>query len=209
MISIFAFLDTLRLAKLIEGALATIGGFIVGYVLAIVLGWIFDKFLIKRRSPEFLHKVIRLIFGLAIAILVAVYFFGGGGGGGGTGENNSEGTSSQVQGQPDPSDPTVVPPSTLQPTDPAGLHVRITILGGNEVKDERFYQVDDDPTPHALPDIKSRILAKKEVSSGALILEVLFSRQFTLPQDHPAVTQLTSWARDRAGVTVTFPAEMP
>jgi hypothetical protein len=202
----------LRLEKLVEGLLATAGGFLVGYVLVAILGWLFDKRVIKRQSPEFLHRVCRLIGGITLAFLVAMYVFGGGGGdGGGIGEGTGNNKASPVNGTLDPKTPNadLLANATKSPGLAPEERLRITMLGGNDVKDMKFYLVEDDPTPRTLDEVKAAVLKRKESTMKSLGLEVRFTAQNTLAQDHPAVGRLTKWARESAGLSVSFPAEMP
>ncbi|MBL8864607.1 MAG: hypothetical protein JNK93_03510 [Planctomycetia bacterium] len=203
-----AFLNTLRLAKLIEGALATVGAFLVGYVLVALLGWLFDKYLLKRKSPELLHRVCRLLGGLILAILVAMMLFGGGGGSGdGTGDGAGTGTASPgPASNVESTDPKAVAAKVAPPVE---VRVRVLVLGGTDVKDQKFYVVDDDPAPLAFADAKSAIQRKKDATAKSVGLEIRFPVQNALPRDHPAIAQLARWAGEVAGLTVTFPAEAP
>ncbi|MBX3398049.1 MAG: hypothetical protein KF873_04860 [Gemmataceae bacterium] len=203
-----AFLNTLRLAKLIEGALATVGAFLVGYVLVALLGWLFDKYLLKRKSPELLHRVCRLLGGLILAILVAMMLFGGGGGSGdGTGDGAGTGTASPgPASNAESTDPKAVAAKVAPPVE---VRVRVLVLGGTDVKDQKFYVVDDDPAPLAFADAKSAIQRKKDATAKSVGLEIRFPVQNALPRDHPAIAQLARWAGEVAGLTVTFPAEAP
>lgn len=208
--TIFGFLNTLNLAKLIEGILATAGGFLVGYILAAIAGWLFDKYLLKRKSPEFLHKVCRLLGGLILAIIVALLVFGGGGGeGNGTGEGTGNGKASPANGTIDPSSTNDPKQISLKPLPPVEERIRITLLGGTDVKDQKFYLIDDETVPRSLAEAKAAIQKAKDATTKTLGLEIRFAAQNALPQDHPAVTQLARWARESAGLTVTFPAEAP
>lgn len=203
-----AFLNTLRLAKLIEGALATVGAFLVGYVLVTLLGWWFDKYLLKRKSPELLHRVCRLLGGLILAILVALMLFGGGGGSGdGTGDGAGAGKASPgPASDAESTDPKAVAAKVAPPVE---VRVRVLVLGGTDVKDQKFYVVDDDPAPLAFADARSAIQRKKDATAKSVGLEIRFPVQNALPRDHPAVAQLARWAGEVAGLTVSFPAEAP
>lgn len=198
-------------AKFVENGLAVAGGFLVGYVGVIVLGWAADKFLFKRPSPALLHRACRVLGGLIVALLVAMLLFGEGGGeGGGTGEGAGNGKSSPTTGTLDPATPNAEPqPKPVKPLPPAEERVRVTILGGTDVKDAKFYLVEDDAAPRTFAEVKAAVEKKKAATAKSLGLEIRFPPQNTLPQDHPAVAQLARWARDTAGLSVSFPAETP
>lgn len=210
---IFAFINTTRLAKLIEGTLATAGGFLLGYLLIAIIGWLIDKYLLKRKSPEFLHKVCRLIGGLIVAILVALMVFGGGGGeGDGMGDGAGNGKASPTQGTQGPIEPSPTTDSKAIPSNLASKveeRIRVTILGGSDVQNQKFYLLDDATDPLAFADLKSAIQKRKESTSKTLGIEIYFNSRNALPKDHPAVTQLVRWANDLAGLTVAFPVEAP
>jgi hypothetical protein len=202
-------LVAISLAKLIEGALATVGAFLVGYVLAAIFGWWFDKYVIKRSSPDLLHRIGRILGGLILAILVAMMLFGGGGGSGdGTGEGSGSGRASPAGGTPDSeaNDPKAIAAKTNPQVE---VRVRVLVLGGTDVKDQKFYLVDDDPAPLAFADAKTAIQRKKDTTAKSVGLEIRFPVQNALPRDHPAVVRLANWASETAGLTVSFPAEAP
>lgn len=206
---IVAFVNTLNLAKLIEGILATAGGFLIGYVLVAVFGWCFDKYVLKRQSPVLLHRICRLLGGLILAILVAMMVFSGGGGSGnGTGDGTGDGKASPNSGtiepktKPDPS----LPP--LKPMKTSEERVGITVLGGPDVQDNKFYLIDDDTTPRTFAEVKMVLGRKKETEAKPFGLEIRFPNRNALPKDHRAVTQLEQWALN-SGLAVTFPAEAP
>ncbi len=207
--TIFAFLNTLNLAKLIEGILATAGGFLVGYIFVVIFGWMFDKFLLKRKSPQLLHKVCRLLGGLILAIIVALLVFGGGGGeGNGTGDGKGNGKASPANGTSDPNAATDPKQISLKPP-PVEERIRVTILGGSDVVDQKFYRIGDDDTARSFAEAKAAITKTKNESTRSLGIEINFTSNNALPLDHPAVEQLKRWARETAGLTVTFPAEAP
>ncbi|QEL21120.1 hypothetical protein PX52LOC_08250 [Limnoglobus roseus] len=208
---LLAFFNTVRVAKLIEGALATAGGFLVGYVLAMILGWMIDKYVFKRPSPAFLHRIGRMLGGLILAILVAMMVFNGGGGeGDGTGDGTGNGKSSPVNGTLDPTTPNTQPqPTPRKHLPPAEERVRVTVLGGTDVKGERFYLVEDDLTPRTLEEVKALVQQKKDATSKTLHLEVQYRAQNTLFNDHPSVSRLRIWANRTAGLAVDLPPETP
>jgi hypothetical protein len=209
----FAFFDPAHFAQFLVNCLAVAGGFLAGFVVTAGVVWWIDRTFLRGQSPDVLKRAARVLGGAAAALVVALLVFGKGGGGlgGGTGEAVGSGTPATVVGQgtgeaPSPTTPT--PPT--KPSPPAGERVAVTVLGGADVRDQRFYLLDADTTPRTFDEAKAGILAKKETAGAkGLAVEVRFPPTNALPQDHPAVTRLVAWARDAAGLTVTFPAAGP
>jgi hypothetical protein len=200
-------------AQFLVNCLAVGGGFLAGFVLAGVLTWWIDRTFLRKNTPEIMHRTARVLGGLAVAILVALLVFGRGGGGlgGGKGDGLGSGTANNGTGTgtdaPDTTPkPGPTPPVAAKDAPPPGDRVRVTILGGPDVKEQRFYLVGDDPTPRTLAEAKAAIQAKKDTATRPVAVEVRFTARNTLARDHPAVTLLTNWARD-AGIAVVLPAE--
>jgi hypothetical protein len=88
---------------------------------------------------------------------------------------------------------------------PIADQVRVTLLGGDDVKNERFYLIDTDPAAKTFPEATAALLARKAATPGALAVEVRLAESNPLPGNHPAVLRLTSWATAH-GLAVTLPA---
>lgn len=198
------------IAQAAVNVLAVGGGFLAGQFLVGIGMWCFTP-----NAPPGLKRGCRLVGGAGLAVLVAVIVFGHGMGwtlfgGGGAGDGKGNGPTEQTG---EGAGPAAGPAVATQPTTPApatapepaaGPKVRVTILGGSEVKDERFYRLDADPAAHTFAELTA-ILDAKKTAGTAVRAEVVFSVANTLPRDHPAVTRLTAWAAAN-GVTVSFPA---
>ena len=134
-------------AQFAVNILAIGGAFLLGQWLTAVALWF-----LAPKSPPGLRRGCRLIGGTALAVLVAIIVFGHGQGwtlfgGGGAGISKGNGPTEQKGDGTGPATVTVpTQPSPTPPTTTAtGPTVRITILGGTDVKDERFYRLDADP----------------------------------------------------------------
>lgn len=207
-----------RVAQFVVNVLAVGGGFLAGFVLTGFVVWLLDRWLLAGKSPPQLKRAARVVGGLLLAVLVALIVFGSGSGwglfGAGTGDSKGQGMSDQTgdgkggtpaKAGPEAQQPAVEPSTPQRDLPPPEQRVRVTVLGGAEVKDERFYLVDDDRTPKTFAEVTAATTAKKTASGKAVGLEVRFSSDNTLPRDHPAVTRLARWAQEH-GVTVSFPA---
>lgn len=199
--------------------LAVAGGFLVGYAAGGLLAWGLNRWVFAEKAPELVRRGVRLLSGVALAILVALIVFGEGGGGGlfgggggtdgdGKGAPRSEDKGKDTNPPAVRPDEKVTPVTPAKPGDsrPAEVTIRVTILGGPDVRDNRFYLVDDDPSPKTFAELKSVVTGKKEADKRKAALAIVFPEKNQLPEDHPAVTQVKRWARDEAGLDVTFPA---
>jgi hypothetical protein len=207
-----------QVAQFFVNVLAVAGGFLVGFLVTGFVVWLLDRWLTGGKSPPVLKQACRMIGGLLLAILVALIVFGSGSGwglfGAGTGDTKGQGTTDTTGdgkgGTTSPSTPDVQQTSTapqppVKDVPPPDQRVRVTVLGGAAVKEERFYLVDDDRLPKTFAEVTAAVKGKKSTSGKAVGLEVRFTADNTLPRDHPAILRLTTWASQN-GVTVTFPA---
>ena len=202
-----------RFGQFLVNCLAVGGGFLAGWFLTALAGLAFDRFVIHRTSPQGLHKASRNTGGLLLAILVAIIVFGHGhgwtlfGGGGAGSENGGQAATSGPNANELKSNETSSPVS-LKTTPPVDERIRVVVLGGDEVKAERFYVVDEAVEPKTFAEATVAILAKRDASPGKRVgVEIRFSPTNALPPDHPAVTRLARWSRSDAGLSVSFPAD--
>ncbi len=201
-----------RVVQLVVNCLAVAGGFLAGYLLTWFVTWLLDRWLTGNKSPHQLHLAARIIGGLALAVLVALFVFGSGGGGEGDGTGGTPGDdkTGQTGGGGNPTVPTSndpKPPVTVTENPaPPEQRVRVTLLGGEDVRDERFYLVDGDRTPKAFGEVVAAVNAKKAATMKPVGVEVRFAPRNAPAQDHAAVLRLTRWAQAN-GVTVSFPAD--
>jgi hypothetical protein len=219
-ISLFAFLSEAReeLIELGKNVLLVAGGYLVGYVVGVIGTWSFNKWAFRKKAPEGLQRFCRHLCGALLALLVALIVFTGKGkpgGDGGEGKGSSSTDTSPGKNAPPKLDanPHVEPKiSVPRPdTSPPELTIRVTVLAGAAVPAEgKFYVLDDDSREHAktLGEIKRVIKERKANVSGKVSLVILFPTDPNLApaNDDKKVTNLTTWAKEDAGLEVTFPA---
>ncbi|HEY2786188.1 MAG TPA: hypothetical protein VGJ05_14570 [Fimbriiglobus sp.] len=210
----FAFLDLnpAKVAQFAVNSLAVVGGFFAGWVLFGFIAWALDRYAFLKKSPQGVKRVIRLVGGILVAILVALIVFGHGQGwtlfgGGMPGDDNGGNpnpateTTSKEQKKPESS------PTPAKNLPPAEATEKVTMLGGDDVKNEKFYLLDGDPAAKTFAQVTASLRAKKDGLAGKrLAVEIRFPEANVLPRDHPAVIRLARWANE-AGITVTFPAD--
>jgi hypothetical protein len=202
-----------RLVELAEGVLLVAGGFLIGYLLGGLIGWSVGKWVLRMKDRTTPRQLGQPIGGVILALIVAIIVFTGKGKGPGSG-GNGIGTMNLTDGsavnlaesQSDPqSKPNVAKPPEI--TLPDKL-IRVTVFGGRAVTAERFYQIEDDQTLKTLDELKQVIISQKEALKGKITIAIMFptDKDIALPQEHPMVTRLAKWAREEAGLDVSFPA---
>jgi hypothetical protein len=104
--------------KFVLGALAVAGGFLIGNLLMLLVCRVIAKMAFHTRMNRRFEQAIRILAGIAVAILVAWLVFRGGPGWGfgGTGTGQGEGSGGLTPSTTRPSEPT---PETTVPTKPA------------------------------------------------------------------------------------------
>ncbi len=203
--------DTDRVVRFALNLLAVAGGFLIGHIVTGVVAWALDRWITGGKTPQGVHRVARMLGGVAVALLVALMLFGRGGYG--TGEGPSGGgpdSKDEGPGGGSPTQPTdrdVRPDLPPLPKDatPPDQRVRVTLLGGADVKDEKFYLIGADPTPRAFADVTAAVNAKKAETNKPVGIEIRFDPKNTLAENHPAVLRVINWARAN-DVAVTLPA---
>jgi hypothetical protein len=218
MVPLLGFLSDAKEAftELVTGLLMVAGGFLVGYVLGGVLAWAAGRYVFKQQDTTSLKRLGRPVGGVVLALIVALIVFTGKGkphgeGGDGKGDPDTD-PNAPKSGTPPASppkiDPKVVPPKTPE-VKPAEATIRVTILGGNDVREGRFYLIDDDPTPKTFEEFKRAVTARKAMETGKLMVAILFPEKNALPLGHPAVVDVSRWAKEEAKLDVLFPAGGP
>lgn len=116
--------------KFVLGALAVAGGFLVGNLLMLLICRVLAKMAFHTRMNHRLEQALRILAGIAVAILVALLVFRGGPGWGfgGTGTGEGEGSGGLTPSTTHPSEQTsTTTVQTKQPPEVASsvLHVRV------------------------------------------------------------------------------------
>ena len=214
----FAFFEmsSAAITQFFLNCLAVGGGFLAGMLIGKLSAKAFDKWIIGKPTPDGLHKVAMYLCGIIVAIIVALVVFGDGTGKGtgsskGTGEGEGEGKSANTNKGDGaaPTTPTTkeMPPIELVPKDPAlpTELLKVILLGGEDVVEERFYKLSDINKALNFEEIKTEILQRKNASTKKMGLEIRLDPKNMLPREHVAVRRLEKWARTEAAMSVLFP----
>lgn len=196
-----------RIAGFVMNCLAVAGGGLAGFIVIGLAAWFLDRKLTGGKSPEGLHKTVRYVGGVIGAVIVALLVFGSGDGGtggdksggasaatGGGGSGNTVATTAKTTVPTD-----APPPEELAPKEET---IRITVLGGAAVKEERFYLIEADRTPKNLSEVKDAVALRKKGLKKPLAVEIRLGER-TDP-NNSGVLDLQGWA-SAEGLRVILP----
>jgi len=207
----------LDLGMQILKGLAVAGGAALGWLGTGSLFRLLARFTLQRSVPRKLLVPVRALGAVALGLAVWVWAFSSGGLGPGLGGWFGSGrTGGQPLGaktEPGPSTEATAErePTTLQHGAPesrpgAGQDsLRIDILGGARVKDERFYLLEGENDARTLTEIRKAIQARRQeqdkIPLKGIVIMVYGS---SVARDPPPVKTLVNWAEGN-GLSVTFP----
>lgn len=202
--------STSAMMQLVINSLAVLGSFLAGYLVCGFAANMFDRLMFQRKAPMLVHRMIRWCGGIALAFLVAAVLFGHGAGWnllGGGDTSQGSGPESNSPQLINSTDATSNGQTAITDSQSHRAQIRITILGGSDVKAQRFYLIGEDTTPRTLSEVKAIVLKHKKPDATPPIVELQFSKQNILPEDHPAVILLVRWLRGEANLQVVLPAD--
>ena len=182
--------------KFVLGALAVAGGFLVGNLLMLLICRVVAKMAFQTRMNRRLEQALRILAGIAVAILVGWLVFRGGPGWGfggtGTGEGEGSGGEQSSTNPSHPESPKVTPkkspaPGVLSPT----LRVRIEAATSYP----KTFRFDGDPEALSLDAAKKRLEEFKAGTKGEPRLEIRVYQNSTAV-DHADVRDLIAHAHE-------------
>ena len=194
--------------------LAVTGGAAVGAVASGLLLRLLARLSVGRKVPRIPLRIVQLVGGTTLGVAVYVYWgfgpggFGLGGDGSGlAGKGSGDSLSTEL-------DPARTQPSApgeaagAQKSLPGADVLRIEMLGGDRVKQDRFYLVEGDKEPRNLVELRNLIRARRETKDKPALerIEIVVYEDSVAPE-HPAVRELKKWAeQNRLSVTMSEPA---
>jgi hypothetical protein len=198
----------LDLGMQILKGLAVAGGAAVGWLGS---GWslrLIVRLSLQRAAPPRVLLPIRVLGALALGLAVWTWAFSSGGlGPGAGGLFGTGGTGGRQPGEetePSADRETIPVKPDIQPGS-AQDTLRIEILGGARVKDERFYLLEGENEPRTVTEIRKIVQARRQQrDQPGLKGIVILVYGSSVARDHPAVKTLVKWA-EANGLSVTFP----
>jgi hypothetical protein len=194
--------------------LAVIGGAAVGGWGGGLLFRLLVRLSVHRSVPSKVVMPVRILGAVALGLAVWIWAFSSGGTGPGAGGWFGSGTGGQLSEtnkESGPrSEPAVEPkadvPERASPQSHPGQDtLRIEILGGARVQQERFYLLEGENQPRTLPEVRKFIQARQqEKDKRPLKGIVILVYGSSVARDHPAVKNLVKWAEEHH-LSVTYP----
>lgn len=195
-------LDTLATHLLAVAGSAALGALGVGATVRLA-----GRAVGGRKAPQPAVVVVRLLGAVAGGLAAWLWLFGPGGpgwgpGGGGSvfGGAGAAGGTARDAAASTAEQP--LPVTGITQTSPASDTVRVTMLGGERVKEERFYEVDGEKKALTFPELIEAIHRKHP--GGDLKTVEIFIYRDSVAEIHLAVRRLIDWAKQN-GLAVRMP----
>lgn len=197
--------------------LAVLGGVSVGGVGAGLLLRGLARLLTRKPVPQPALRLVQGLGAVALGIGVWLWVYGQGGGGfgwggrfgaGGAGQGKGEGEGKNAQTvavTPSTAKETPAPPSKTEP--PGAVLLRIEMLGGQRVQEQRFYRLVGDLQPRSLAELRQAVEERRKDAQKPPVkgIEIIIYED-SVAKDHPAVRDLEQWAREHELiVSLSFP----
>lgn len=191
----------MHLDSLVLSVLAVAGGAAAGAAGAGMSTRLAGRYF-ATRVPRPALLLSRLLGGGAAGLAVWLWVFGTGGNGWGPGGGGAlfggkgagdEGKSEQIS--------TTGREPLVRSTAPANSDtLRVIMLGGERVKDGRFYQVEGESKPKTFAELKEDIKAKQRAGRLRTIEIVIY--EDSVARNHPSVRELSDWASENSIPTI-------
>jgi hypothetical protein len=158
-------------------------------------------------------RVAQLLGAVAMGMAVWVWVFGPGGsgfgfgGGFGLGGKGGQGEEQSAESNPERKavENTKPPPVETEPAATAEEVMRIEVLGGARVQNERFYLIEGDKEPNTLAELRTAIEARQKAKDKPRLKGiVILAGAESVPEDHRAMVRLRNLAKNM-DLSVTVP----
>lgn len=173
--------------KFTTSGLAVLGAFFLG---AVVLGAgtnFISRSLFGKKLPASLLRFVRVLGGLAVGLAVGLLVFSGAGGWGLGGSGGDGSGNAAIK-------PAMSPNTTKMPPAPPPARLGVALLGGARVQGQAFYLVDGEQLPRTMASMRERLTLPASPAEAQPLLTLRIYED-SVAQDHPAVIELETWAR--------------
>jgi hypothetical protein len=171
-----------------------------GFAAGSWVGMVLTPWIANRKLRSLTALLCGLLCGFAIWLAISRSGGGGGWGSGGFGLGGGAGTAPSTG-----RDATAATDRKKRDETPAD-HLRVRMLGGQRVRDQRFYLLDDGAVCN-WSELLERLAALRQQAAGLQAIDIVIY-QDSVDRDNPAVHDLVNWAKqNRVKITLSFPPE--
>lgn len=196
-------------------ALAVAGAAAVGYFVTRGLVWLICRATIHKQPPKQLSHIIGALAAAALGLAAFFFLFMGEGGGGwgfgpgggwfGTGSGGaSVGVTTTTTQTKFESPPIPLPPMPKSPQTSPKAQLAIRMLGGDDVKEERFYRVEGQERALTLAEVQKLIRDRKNAAKDKIQEIVILVYRDSVSRDHEKVLALKNFGINE-GLLVSIP----
>ncbi|HEX3150943.1 MAG TPA: hypothetical protein VHR66_22885 [Gemmataceae bacterium] len=186
-----------KAGKYVLYGLAVAGGFMVGNLLTWAICRLVARMALKSKMPAQLERALRILGGVAVAILVGylLFRFGSGWGLGGSGTGEGDGKSgTNIEGTHDPKQKAAPKGETKSAEEKATLAsgTKVTIHRGATYP--KSFQFEGDADAVDLATAKQKLRQRQDSSAGQLkFVDLLFYRN-SMAEIHPSIEEFETFA---------------
>ena len=187
-------LAILDLQMLVVKVLAVAGGGALGFLGGGLLLRALCRFLFVRRPPRRAVLTTRILGAVVLGWLVYLWVFGSGGwgwlggGGGWWPFGGRGGAGNGASSAPMPTAQKQAPTKEAEP-------VRVLVLGGRKVVDQRFYLVEGESQAWTWPELVNYLTRQLQKEPDLRVAEIILYKD-SVDRDNPAVSDLETWAKE-------------
>jgi hypothetical protein len=157
----------------VVGCLAVAGGFLVGNLLVLLICRLLAKLVLTKRMPVLLERALRVLGGLALAVLVAFLVFDGSGGSGGGGILPGSNGGTNATPSDNKQGPLTVPTTAPKPPEDVVLDRKVTVTVLRASPNPTRFRFPGEAGGVEIADAKKRLDALARESRDHVKLEVL------------------------------------
>jgi hypothetical protein len=179
--------------------IAVAGGAVIGALVSSILFSLIARIAFKQRPPKPMKRFIQVLGAVALALVAWKMPLGFGGAGDGLGGGFGLGGSGTGNGAASENVAVQTAPGNAQnvPNAPGeGDTLRIEMLGGERVQNERFYVVEGEAEPRTLAELRKLIQTRMQQRPPLQGIEIIV-QEHSVAQNHPAVGDLERWAKGK------------
>jgi len=199
--------------QVVVRVIAVAGGAVVGALASGLLFSLIARIFFKQRPPRSVKRFVQVLGAIALGLAMWKMPLGLGGDGDGwgsgfglggdqTGKGPATASESAAEGKATKAENKQPASTESSPPRAEAEVMRVEMLGGLRVENERFYLLEGDSEPKTFAELRKAIQARQQQENPALKGIEIVINEHSVARNHPAVRNLEEWARQH-DLTVT------